>query len=94
MSLEVTIAGQKIGADPVKVYPYRTCNSVGCIATAEFDDKTVGALKGASDAQVMFATLDGKPIAEPVSFKGYKKAYSAWRSAEAKRHSWFWRLWI
>jgi len=84
--------GLKIGKDAVKVYPYRTCNSVGCIATAPFDNALAGSLKGASDAQVMFATLDGKPVAEPVSFKGYKNAYAAWRSSEAKRHSWFWRL--
>jgi len=85
--------GLQIGKDPVKVIPYRTCTSVGCIATADFDDKLADSLHGASDAKVMFATLDGKPVAEPVSFKGYRKAYSAWKSSESKRHSWFRRLW-
>ncbi|HWA68493.1 MAG TPA: invasion associated locus B family protein [Rhizomicrobium sp.] len=84
--------GLQIGKDPVKVFPYRTCNSAGCIATAPFDDKLAASLKGASDAKLLFATLDGKRVDEPMSFKGYNKAHSVWRSQEAKRHNWFWRL--
>lgn len=85
--------GLRIGKEPVKVYQYRTCNQVGCIATTPFDDNLKNALKNANDAAVMFAGLDGKPVAVPVSFNGYKKSLSAWRAAEARRHSWFWRLW-
>lgn len=85
--------GLQIGKDPVKVIPYRTCTQAGCIATADFDDKLAGSLHNASDAKVLFATLDGKPVGEPISFKGYRKSYSAWKSDESKRHSWFWRLW-
>jgi len=33
--------GLKIGKDPVKVYQYRTCNTIGCIVTTPFDDKLV-----------------------------------------------------
>jgi len=51
--------GLKIGKDPVKVYQYRTCNSVGCIVTAPFDDKLAASLKGTDDATVMFADLRG-----------------------------------
>lgn len=85
--------GLAINKDPVKVYQYRTCTSTGCLSTTPFDDKMIAAFKGASDGRVMFATLEGKPVAVPMSFKGYAKAYATWRSAEAKRHSWFWRLW-
>ena len=85
--------GMRIGKDPVKVYPYRTCNSVGCIATTPFDDPLANSLKGGDDAAVLFAGLDGKPVSVPFSFKGYQTSLSAWKSAEAKRHSWFWRLW-
>ena len=84
--------GLQIGKDPVKVFPYRTCTQLGCIATAPFDDNLAKALKGASDAKVMFATLEGKPVGIPMSFKGYGKALSAWKGGEAKRHSVFWRL--
>ena len=85
--------GLKIGKDPVKVYQYRTCNTIGCIAVTPFDAALATSLKSADDAAVMFAGLDGKPVSVPMSFKGYNKSYSAWKSAEARRHSWFWRLW-
>lgn len=85
--------GMRIGKDPVKVIQYRTCNSVGCIATVPFDDALSNSLKNSDDAAVLFAGLDGKPVQVPFSFKGYKTSLAAWKGAEAKRHSWFWRLW-
>jgi len=85
--------GLKIGKDPVKVYQYRTCNTIGCIVTTPFDDKLAGSLKATDDASVMFAGLDGKPVSVPISFKGYQRSMSSWKSQEARRASWFWRLW-
>jgi invasion protein IalB len=85
--------GMRIGKDPVKVIPYRTCNTVGCIATTPFDAPLSNSLKGTDDAAVLFAGLDGKPVSVPFSFKGYQTSLSAWKSGEEKRHSWFWRLW-
>jgi invasion protein IalB len=84
--------GLRIGKDPVKVYQYRTCNTVGCIAQTTFDDSLAKTLKNADDVAVMFAGLDGKPVSYPLSFKGYGTSYSAWKSQESRRHSWFWRL--
>lgn len=92
VSLEAGM-GLKIGKDPLKIYQYRTCNSIGCIATTPFDDALAGSLKNADDVAVMFAGLDGKPVQVPVSFKGYKTSLSAWKSADSKRQNWFWRLW-
>ncbi len=85
--------GIQFGKEPPKVYQYRTCNNQGCIATMPFDEKMATSLKGDNDMKVMFATLEGKPVVEPVSLKGYSKALAIWKSAEAKRHNWFWRLW-
>jgi invasion protein IalB len=85
--------GMRIGKDPVKVIQYRTCNTVGCIATTPFDDALSNSLKSTDDAAVLFAGLDGKPVSVPFSFHGYQTSLSAWKGAEAKRHSWFWRLW-
>jgi invasion protein IalB len=85
--------GLRIAKDPVKVYPYRTCNSVGCIAVTPFDSALANSLSNSGDASVLFAGLDAKPVSVPMSFKGYRRAMAAWKSAEAKRHSWFWRLW-
>ena len=47
----------------------------------------------ADDASVMFAGLDGKPVSVPISFKGYQQSMSSWKSQEARRSTWFWRLW-
>ena len=85
--------GMRIGKDPVKVIQYRTCNNVGCIATTPFDEALSNSLKNTDDAAILFAGLDGKPVSVPFSFHGYKTSLSAWKGAEAKRHSWFWRLW-
>jgi invasion protein IalB len=85
--------GLKVGKDPVSVIQYRTCNSIGCIATAPFDDKLAASLKSSQDASVMFAGLDAKAVTVPMSFKGYDKSLSAWKNLEARRNSWFWRLW-
>lgn len=84
--------GLQLGKDPVKIYPYRTCTQLGCIATAPFDDALAKSLKSATDAKVMFATLEGKPVGIPLSFKGYAQALSAWKHGEDRRHSAFWRL--
>ena len=85
--------GVQFGTDPVKVYQYRTCNTVGCIAVTPFDDALSASLRSGKDTYVMFAGLDGKPVKMPISLKGYDKSYSAWKSDEARRHSWVWRLW-
>lgn len=85
--------GLRIGKEPVKVYQYRTCNTVGCLAETPFDAALATALNGADDASVMFAGLDGKPVSVSMSFKGYKASLAAWKAADHKRSSWFWRLW-
>jgi len=85
--------GLRIGKDPVKVYQYRTCNTAGCIATTPYDDTLAAALKNADDAAVMLAGLDGKAVSVPMSFKGYKTSVAAWKSGDARRKAWFWRLW-
>lgn len=85
--------GLIIDKNPVKVIAYRTCNSVGCIAVTDFDAKLAASLDGASDVHLALAGLDGKQQQITVSLKGYKAARSAYKSSEARRHNWFWRLW-
>src|SRR6201991_2467611 len=79
--------GLRLGKDPVKVYQYRTCNSIGCLAETPFDAALATTLNSTDDASVMFAGLDGKPVSVPMSFKGYKQSLSAWKSADKKRRS-------
>jgi len=85
--------GLVVGTDPVKVFPYRTCNQVGCVAVITLDDKLLKSLDTAKNARILVAGLDGKPVAIPLSLDGYADAVKAYHSDEAKRASWFWRLW-
>ena len=85
--------GLMIDKDPVKVVQFRTCNTVGCIAVIDLDDKLAQSLDKASDVKIALAGLDGKQRQMSVSLKGYSDARSAYKSNEAHRHNWFWRLW-
>jgi invasion protein IalB len=78
-----------------KAYPYKTCVADGCIAMTPFDDKLKGTFKDASDAALTVGVPpDGKTVDLSFSMKGFSDAYGAYRAGEAKRKSWFWRLWL
>ena len=85
--------GLLIDKDPARVYQYRTCNSVGCIAVTDYDEKLASALDNAGDVKIALASLDGRQQHVTVSLKGFKDARSAYKGTEARRHNWFWRLW-
>jgi invasion protein IalB len=85
--------GISIGSDPVRVYPYQTCNTVGCIATVPVDDKMLASLRSAKQARILFAMLNNKPVGLPFSLNGFDEANSAFSNNEARRSSWWWRLW-
>ena len=85
--------GLTFGKDPVKVIPYRTCNTQGCIAEVPLDDKLQASLDAGVDGRVLFDGLDQKPVGIPLSLKGLKDAQSVYRDNEAKRSSVFWRMW-
>ncbi len=85
--------GLGLGNDKPNVYPFETCNGVGCVVRIAFDEKLEKSLGGAPQARILFAGLDGKPVGLPFSLKGYKEAMAAFNSTEAKRRSWWKRLW-
>ncbi|HEY0299691.1 MAG TPA: invasion associated locus B family protein [Rhizomicrobium sp.] len=85
--------GIGLGNDKPKVYPFETCNSVGCLVRINFDDNLAKSIGAAQQARILFAGLDGKPVGLPFSLKGYKEALAAFNNAEAKRRSWWRRLW-
>lgn len=89
--------GIRFGTDPkepLRTEKYRTCTQQGCIVDIVIDDKLQAQLNGGKDGQLLFAGVtDGKPIAIPISLKGYAAAKHAYESGEAKRSSWFWRMW-
>ena len=85
--------GISVGRDAVRVYPYQTCNGVGCIATIPVDDKLLASLRSADQARILFAMLNNKPIGLPFSLKGFDEANDAFSNNEARRSSWWGRLW-
>jgi len=85
--------GLGLGNDKPRVYPFETCNTVGCVVRIPFDDNLAKAVGAAPQARILLAGLDGKPVGLPFSLKGYQDALAAFSSAEAKRHSWWRRLW-
>jgi invasion protein IalB len=89
--------GLQVGKDPMRTYKYRTCNPDGCIVVGPIDDKLIDDLVAAGPNDVKLFAVgaggDGKAVALPVSLKGFSVARRAYLSSEARRHSWFWRLW-
>lgn len=85
--------GLAFGTDPEKNIGYRTCNAQGCIAEAPLDDKLLASLNAGKDGKVLVTGLDNKRVAIPMSLKGLSDAQRIYRNNEAKRSSWFWRMW-
>jgi len=84
--------GLKFGNE-VKTYQYKTCTEGGCIAVVPYDDALQNSIEGASDAAISVARLDGKTVELPFSTKGFDAARKAFIHFDAKRSSWWWRLW-
>ncbi|HEY4940796.1 MAG TPA: invasion associated locus B family protein [Rhizomicrobium sp.] len=85
--------GLGLGNDKPRLYPFETCNGVGCVVRIAFDDALAKAVGAAPQARILFAGLDGKPVGLPFSLKGYTDALRVFNNTEAKRHSWWRRLW-
>lgn len=87
-------AGFAFGSDAVKTMPYRVCAATGCIAEVALDDKLQAGFDAGKDGHMTFTfpQANAKPVQVPVSLKGFATAERAYRNAEAKRSSWFWRM--
>lgn len=85
--------GLAIGKDKIRVYPYETCNTVGCIATVQVDDQLLASMRSAKDAKILIMAPNNKPVAVPFSMNGFTAAHDALTTFEARRNSWWRRLW-
>ncbi len=85
--------GLILGNDKPRLYQYWICGGNGCLVRIPFDDALAQALTTTPQARILLMGLDRKAVAFPFSLKGYKEALEAYNSAEAKRHSWWRRLW-
>jgi len=86
--------GLRLNDEPMKAYPYRTCNATSCIATIAADPKLYRAIVDAKRIRVYFASLNGKAIGYELSLSKLGDAVSAMNDAEAKRHSWLQRVFL
>jgi len=85
--------GLKIGDDQVRVFQFKTCTEDGCLSVIPMDDKMQTALGKSDKLGVVVAQPNGKAVELPFSMKGYGVAFAAFLSNEAKRNSWWRRLW-
>ena len=85
--------GLKIGDDQIRVSQYKTCTEEGCLSIIPVNDQLGASFAKAQQAGVVVAQPDGKAVELPFSMKGYGEAYKAFLSNEAKRKSWWRRLW-
>lgn len=85
--------GLQFGSD-TQTYQYATCAPDGCLAFIPVDDKLRASFLGAkSIGVVVTASQNGKSVALPMSPQGYADAISSLNTIEARRHSWWRRLW-
>ncbi len=86
--------GLQIGKEPVKTFKFRTCNNVGCVATAPLEPAVLDGLRANTETRVSFtgANPGDKPQSLQVSFNGFSSAYGAYNRGNGRRDSWFWRL--
>lgn len=85
--------GLKIGDDQVRVFQFKTCTEDGCLSVVPIDDKMQAALGKSDKLGVVVAQPNGKAVELPFSMKGYGVAFAAFLNNEAKRNSWWRRLW-
>jgi invasion protein IalB len=84
--------GLQIGGD-TKNYPYMTCISTGCVTVIQMDDKLLSAFNSATSVALVVTAQNGRTVNLPMSVKGYSDARKALDNTEARRHSWWRRLW-
>jgi invasion protein IalB len=84
--------GLQIGSD-TKTYPFQTCVATGCVSIVKADDALLKSLNGASSMALVVTAQNGRSISLPVSVKGFGDARKAFNNIEARRHSWWRRLW-
>jgi len=85
--------GVQIGKAAAQTYQYSTCIPSGCIVMVPVDDKMFAALSGAPSVTFSVQTDRGTTINIPVQMGGYDIASKRYTQNEAKRHSWWQRLW-
>jgi invasion protein IalB len=82
--------GFTVGADPMRVRPFETCNNTGCIALVTVDADTLRSLSTNMGGQVVVAVAGNtSPVTIPFSLNGFADGYAELQRAKARRTSFF-----
>lgn len=80
--------GFSVGADPMRVRPFETCNATGCIALVTADVDTLKSLSTNMNGQVVVAVAgQTQPVTIPFSLNGFAEGYAELQRAKARRTS-------
>ena len=82
--------GFTVGADPMRVRPFETCNATGCIALVTVDADTLRSLSTNMGGQVVVAVAGNtSPVTIPFSLNGFAPGYAELQRAKDRRTSVF-----
>lgn len=82
--------GFSVGADPMRVRPFETCNNTGCIALVTVDADTLRSLSTNMGGQVVVAVAGNtSPVTIPFSLNGFAEGFAELQRAKARRTSFF-----
>lgn len=82
--------GFTVGADPMRVRPFETCNATGCIALVTVDADTLRSLSTNMGGQVVVAVAGNtSPVTIPFSLNGFADGYAELQRAKERRTSVF-----
>jgi len=68
---------QASDADPGLTVPFHTCVPAGCFAEFELKDDAIRKFRAAAAGKLTYKATNGQPVAIPVSFKGFARAFDA-----------------
>jgi invasion protein IalB len=82
--------GFSIGTEPMRVRPYETCTTMGCVALVTVDADTLKSLSSNMQAQFTVAVPNTpQPVNVPFSLNGFADGYAELKRAKARRTSFF-----
>ena len=84
--------GLQVGTN-TQIYQYVTCVPAGCVATVPVDDKLIDSLSATQSLALVVQAQNGKSVSLPVSIKGFSAASNTLKDIEARRASWWRRMW-
>jgi invasion protein IalB len=84
--------GVQVGSD-TRTVAYATCLPTGCVATLPVDDKLSDELRTATSVNLIVTAENSRTVPLPMSVQGYAEAAARMNATEARRRSWWKRLW-